>query len=100
MFRYNPSVFWYGALSRDRAIVTLVSPCVLWGILPLVLLSHLSPLGALMLYILISQNLVGSRTDIAQAFYMARFVPGHARVYCHPDGLAFAPVREECGSGR
>jgi Putative zincin peptidase len=90
VYRGNPAVFWHGSLSRNHAIATALLPFILLGILPLFVLPQLSPLHALILYILVSQNLAGSRFDIAQAFYMARYLPIEARVYCHPDGLAYA----------
>ena len=93
VFRLNPAMFWYGSISRNHAILTLLLPCVLWGILPLLMLAHLSTLATLIIYVPISQNLVGSRTDIAQAFYLVRFLPPSARIYCHPEGLAFAHTR-------
>jgi hypothetical protein len=89
LFRFNPAVFWYGSMSRNRAVLTLVMPCVLWGILPLLLVGRLQPLVALILYVPIWQNLVGSRADLAQALYLIRCVPRAARIYCHPDGLAY-----------
>jgi hypothetical protein len=90
VYRGNPAVFFYDSLSRNHAIATALLPCILWGILPLLALPHFSPLHALILYIPVSQNLAGSRFDIAQAFYMARCLPAEARVYCHPEGLAYA----------
>ena len=89
-FQWNPAVFWHGSLSRNNAIATALLPFILLGILPLFMLAQLSPLHALILYIPISQNLIASRFDIAQAFYMARCLPVDARVYCHPEGLAYA----------
>ena len=90
LFGLNPAVYWIGSMSRNEAIAVLVLPCVIWGIVPLTLLAHLPSFEALLLYVLASQNLIGSRTDIAQALFMVRFLPVGARIYCHPDGLAFA----------
>lgn len=89
VYRGNPAVFWHGSLSRNHAIATALLPFLLLGMLPLFVLPQLSPLHALILYIPVSQNLAGSRFDIAQAFYMVRFLPPEARVYCHPEGLAY-----------
>ena len=89
-FDKKPAVFWYGSMSRNRAILTAALPFALWCIAPLLMLGHLSPLAALALYVPISFNLVGSRADIGQACYMAWFLPRDSRIYCHPEGLAFA----------
>ncbi len=95
-FDKKPAVFWYGSMSRNRAILTAALPFALWCIAPLLMLGHLSPLAALALYVPISFNLVGSRADIGQACYMAWFLPRDSRIYCHPEGLAFALPSRAC----